>query len=267
MRGVVGGTICIASVVGEKRVVARLGFEPRQTDSKSVVLPLHNLATQKHYSTNHLPDAKKCGDEFWWESFHYLAQRTQRAWRQSSLPTLLHASYFTLPTSSCVTYLAQSTQRARRQSSLPTSDFMLPTSYSVIPCRVLAPGAWNLRGVPINECLSMQDAVYLTRRRGGRGGNRHNRRAATGCGSTTNFILVHAEAQRTCRQRPMQLTYLWDIARRTGGDGAVGAGGVCPYYVGEICAGEICAGEICASEICAGEVGVGEVGVSEICTG
>ena len=64
VRGVVGGTICIASVVGEKRVVARLGFEPRQTDSKSVVLPLHNLATQKHYSTNHLPDAKKWGDEF-----------------------------------------------------------------------------------------------------------------------------------------------------------------------------------------------------------
>ena len=64
VRGVVGGTIFIASVVGEKRVVARLGFEPRQTDSKSVVLPLHNLATQKHYSTNHLPDAKKCGDEF-----------------------------------------------------------------------------------------------------------------------------------------------------------------------------------------------------------
>ena len=101
VRGVVGGTICIASVVGEKRVVARLGFEPRQTDSKSVVLPLHNLATQKHYSTNHLPDAKKCRDEFWGESFHYLAQRTQRARRQSSLPTSnftshfrLHASYF-----------------------------------------------------------------------------------------------------------------------------------------------------------------------------
>ena len=116
VRGVVGGTICIASVVGEKRVVARLGFEPRQTDSKSVVLPLHNLATQKHYSTNHLPDAKKCGDEFWGEGFHYLAQRTQRARRQSSLHTLLHAS-----------------------------DFTLPTSYSVIPCRVRAPGAWNLR--------------------------------------------------------------------------------------------------------------------------
>jgi hypothetical protein len=30
-----------------------------------------------------LPDAKKCGDEFWGESFHYLAQRTQRAQRQS----------------------------------------------------------------------------------------------------------------------------------------------------------------------------------------
>lgn len=69
MRGVVGGTICIASVVGEKRVVARLGFEPRQTDSKSVVLPLHNLATQEHYSTNYLSDAKKFGDEFWWEGF------------------------------------------------------------------------------------------------------------------------------------------------------------------------------------------------------
>ena len=131
VRGVVGGTICIASVVGEKRVVARLGFEPRQTDSKSVVLPLHNLATQKHYSTNHLPDAKKWGDEFLGESFHYLAQRTQRAWRQSSLSTLLHTSYFTLP-----------------------------TSYSVIPCRVLAPGVWNLRGVPTNECHLV---CYLSR--------------------------------------------------------------------------------------------------------
>ena len=94
VRGVVGGTIFIASVVGEKRVVARLGFEPRQTDSKSVVLPLHNLATQKHYSTNHLSDAKKCGDEFLGgfslartedvedgEAFCYLAQRARRTRR------------------------------------------------------------------------------------------------------------------------------------------------------------------------------------------
>jgi hypothetical protein len=39
--------------------------------------------------------------------------------------------------------LAQGTQRTRRHSSLPTSlspsDFPLPTSFSVIPCRVLAP--------------------------------------------------------------------------------------------------------------------------------
>jgi len=28
-----------------------------------------------------LSDAKKCGDEFLGESFHYLAQRTQRAQR------------------------------------------------------------------------------------------------------------------------------------------------------------------------------------------
>jgi hypothetical protein len=87
-----------------------------------------------------LPDAKKCGDEFLGEGFHYLAQRTQRVRRQSiishrahrgrggvciisrrgrrgrggirdfQLPTLLHISDFMLPTS----YLAQRTQRARR---------------------------------------------------------------------------------------------------------------------------------------------------------
>jgi len=55
-------------------------------------------------------------------------------------------------------YLAQRTQRARRHSSLPTSDFMLPTSYSVIPCRVLAPGAWNLR------VCHMMDSRWLAQR-------------------------------------------------------------------------------------------------------
>ena len=94
VRGVVGGTICIASVVGEKRVVARLGFEPRQTDSKSVVLPLHNLATQKHYSTNHLPDAKKCGDEFLGRVF--IISHSGRGGRGSNRH---FQRYFTLPTS------------------------------------------------------------------------------------------------------------------------------------------------------------------------
>ena len=137
VRGVVGGTIFIASVVGEKRVVARLGFEPRQTDSKSVVLPLHNLATQKHYSTNHLPDAKKCGDEFLGgfalsrtehaegaEACHYLAQSTQRSRRHAIISHRVHRGRGGMPLSrtegaedaEVFHYLAQRAQRTRRHA-------------------------------------------------------------------------------------------------------------------------------------------------------
>ena len=43
---------------------------------------------------------------------------------------------------------------------------------------------------------------------------------------------------------PMRLTHLSDIARLTGGDGAIGAGGVDPLCFVDICASEICAGEV-----------------------
>ncbi len=66
-------------------------------------------------------------------------------------------------------------------------------------------------------------------------------RAAACCGSSNLFTASDL--------KPQSLTRLSDITRLTGGDGAVGTGGVCPYYVGEIGAGE---------------VGVGEVGVSEV---
>ena len=35
-------------IESNKKMVARLGFEPRQTESESVVLPLHNRAPKLH---------------------------------------------------------------------------------------------------------------------------------------------------------------------------------------------------------------------------
>ena len=98
-----------------KKLAARLGFEPRQTDSKSVVLPLHNLATQKHYSTNHLSDAKKCGDEFLGRVF-VGSHRARRG--RGGIPL-------------------SRTEGAEGAEVKP----------NVIPCRVPAPEAWNLRAL------------------------------------------------------------------------------------------------------------------------
>ena len=83
----------------------------------------------------------------------------------------------------------------------------------------------------------MRDVIWLTRRRGERGGVCHNRRAAIGCGSTTSFILVHPEAEDV--EATPHATYLWDFARRTGCDGTIRTGGVCPIIIQKNGAGEM----------------------------
>jgi len=87
-----------------------------------------------------LPDAKKCGDEFLGEGFHYLAQRAQRARRQSSLPTSNFTSHFRLPTSRFLLRISRRAHRGRggnrhflRPTLLHTSDFTLPTSFALRP--------------------------------------------------------------------------------------------------------------------------------------
>ena len=127
-------------------------------------------------------------------------------------------------------------RRGRRGSPLSRTEHTEGAEVhpNVIPCRVLAPGAWNLRGVPY-------DGFSLARTEDTEGAE----------AIVTSYFRLHAA-----------YFVLRNLATCISCDGAVGAGSIVPYD-----AGEIGTGEIGTRKICAGKVGVGEIRASEIYMG